>query len=126
MKGTSSEMLSPVVLLAWETQMQQQLPAKVSVKGDVHTIALLGARLTGDSVKDVRLAAVPAIGQVSVNGDAQTIALMGARLTGDSKEDVHLAASIATGQVSGGDAQTIDLLGARLTCGSEEMPVWPQ
>ena len=89
--------------------MQQQLPAKVSVKGDVHTIALLGVRLTGDSVKDVRLAAVPAIGQVSANGDAQTIVLLGARFTDDSKDMsiwphllrvCQLAAVTAIGQVA--------------------------
>ena len=57
MKGTSSEIVA--------RRFAGLGPAKVSVKGDVHTIALLGARLTGDSVKDVRLAAVPAIGQVA-------------------------------------------------------------
>ena len=62
----------------------------MSAKGEAHTKALLEARLTGDSVKDARLAAVPAVGQVSVKGDAQAIALLGARLTGDSKTDVHL------------------------------------
>ena len=38
---------------------------QVSVKGDAQTIALLRARLTCDIEKDVRLAAVTAIGQVA-------------------------------------------------------------
>ena len=69
----------------------------------------MGARLTGDSVRDVRLAAVLAIGLVSVEADAQTIALLGARLTDDSNRDVHLAALIASGQGSvRRDAHTVD------------------
>ena len=43
--------------------------AKVSVKGDAQTITLLKARLTDDSAKDVRLAAVTAIGQVAEKND---------------------------------------------------------
>ena len=43
--------------------------AKGSVKGDAQTIALLKARLTSDSAKDVRLAAVTAVGQVAEEND---------------------------------------------------------
>ena len=41
------------------------------MKGDAQTIALLRARLTSDSAKDVRLAAVTAIGQVAEKNDPE-------------------------------------------------------
>ena len=47
--------------------------AKVSVKGDAQTIALLEAQLTSDSKTDVRLAAVSAIGQVAETNDPEAI-----------------------------------------------------
>ena len=54
--------------------------AKVSVKGDAQAIASLRAWLTWASVKDVRLAAVTAIGQVAEKNDPEAIKLSQASL----------------------------------------------
>ena len=96
------------------------------MKGEAQAIALLEARLTSDSEKDVRLAAAIAIGQVSVTGDVQTIALLGARPTSDSKE-TSICRSTAIGQVYvKGEAQTIALRGPGSPATAGKMSVWPQ
>ena len=73
-KGTSSEMLSPVFLCWPLSPVQAAIDlAQVSVKGEAQTVALLETQLTSDSKKAVRLAAVIAIGQVTETNDPEAI-----------------------------------------------------
>ena len=52
-----SDVVARLLADLWKTRMQAAPDlAKVSVKGDAHTIALLKARLPSDSAKEVRLA----------------------------------------------------------------------
>ena len=94
--------------------------------GDAQATALLEARLTGENEKDVRLAAVLAIGQVSVPGDAQTFALLGARPTNTARKRSIWPQSCHRASVVKGDEQTIALRrpGSLATAG--KMSVWPR
>ena len=77
--------------------------AKVSVKGDAQTIALLEAHLTSDSKKYVRLAAVIAIGQVAEKNDPEAIELLQASLCDGSLTVSQTAALILVEGAGQGD-----------------------